>query len=104
MLDTDAGTGQVPLQMNNHGVFDRAVCLSLAMGCLGTRRKVPSASINVEADKDMLHVSKAILESEELDAIKTFDGEMRIWLGYAACGISELMPSAGLCRLASPSA
>ena len=84
MNDADAGTGQVPLQMNNHGLFDRAVCLSLAMGCLGTRRKVAATSIQVDADKDMLHVSKAILESEELDAIKTFDGEMRVWLAKRA--------------------
>jgi hypothetical protein len=84
MSEADAGTGQVPLPMNNHGIFDRAVCLSLAVGCLGTRRKVAAASIQVDADKDMLHVSKAILESKELDAIKTLDGEMRTWLGKRA--------------------
>jgi hypothetical protein len=80
------GTGQVPLPMNQngHGLLDRAVCLSMTVGCLGTRRKVPAASIQVEADKDMLFVSKAILESKELDAIKTLDGEMRAWLGKRA--------------------
>jgi hypothetical protein len=84
MIDADAGTGQVPLPMNNHGIFDRAICLSLTVGCLGTRRKVPATSVQVEADRDMLHVSKAILESKELDAIKTLDGELRTWLGTRA--------------------
>jgi hypothetical protein len=68
----------------NHGIFDRAICLSLTVGCLGTRRKVPATSVQVEADRDMLHVSKAILESKELDAIKTLDGELRTWLGKRA--------------------
>jgi hypothetical protein len=85
MSDTDAGTGQIPLPNGNgHGLLDRAVCLSLTVECLGTRRKVPASSVQVEADKDMLHVSKAILESKELDAIKTLDGEMRTWLGKRA--------------------
>jgi hypothetical protein len=84
MSEADTGTGQVPLPMNNHGIFDRAICLSLTVGCLGTRRKVPATSVQVEADRDMLHVSKAILESKELDAIKTLDGELRTWLGKRA--------------------
>lgn len=85
MPNEQTGGAQMPLPTsNNHGLFDRAVCLSLAVGCLGTRRKVSSSSIQVEADKDMLHVSKAILESEQLDAIKTLDGEMRSWLAKRA--------------------
>ncbi|MDI7266605.1 MAG: DUF3150 domain-containing protein [Myxococcota bacterium] len=86
MPNDETGAGQVPLPMkaNGHGLLDRAVCLSITVGCLGTRRKVPSASVEVEADKTMLHVSKAILESKELDAIKTLDGEMRTWLGKRA--------------------
>lgn len=86
MTEAAAGTGQVPLPMNGngHGLLDRAVCLSLAVGCLGTRRKVSSSNIQVDADKDLLHVSKAILESDELDAIKTLDGEMRAWLAKRA--------------------
>jgi hypothetical protein len=84
MSEADTGTGQVPLPTSSHGVFDRAVVLSLTIACLGTRRKVPATSVQVDADKDMLHVSKAILESDELDAIKTLDGEMRTWLGKRA--------------------
>ncbi len=85
MSNDQAGAAQVPLPMEkSHGLFDRAVCLSLTMGCLGTRRKVAAASIQVDADKDLLHVSKAILESKELDAIKTLDGEVRAWLGKRA--------------------
>ncbi|MBN1772533.1 MAG: hypothetical protein JXB32_14785 [Deltaproteobacteria bacterium] len=84
MSDNGNGSGQVPLPMNDRGIFDRAVCLSLTVGCLGVRRKVPAASIQVDADKDLLHVSKAILESKELDTIKTLDGELRTWLAKRA--------------------
>jgi hypothetical protein len=84
MTETDSGTAQAPLPAPDHGLFERAVCLSLTVGCLGTRRKIPATSVQVEADRDMLHVSKAILESKELDAIKTLDGELRTWLGKRA--------------------
>lgn len=79
------GNGQVPLpEPEAAGLFDRAVVLVLGIGCLGTRRKISTAAVQVDADKTMLHLGKEILEAAELDAIKSFDGELRTWVGKKA--------------------
>lgn len=49
--------------------FDRTVLLSLTVRLLGLMRKVDSDDVEVEADKSMLRISKAILECDEYDAI-----------------------------------
>jgi hypothetical protein len=61
-------------------LFDRAIILSLTMSCLGTRRKVSTTSIETDADKALLHVSKDILDSPELAAIHHLDGSIRKYL------------------------
>ena len=61
-------------------IFDRAVLLSLTIKTLGTKRKVQSSEVEVEADKSYIHVSKDILKSELLEDIKKFDGRIRTWL------------------------
>jgi hypothetical protein len=62
-------------------IMDRAVCLSVELHRLGTRRRVASTEIQTDADSDMIHVSKEILESDTLEEIKRMDGEIR---GYVA--------------------
>lgn len=73
---TVASTEQDPQQ----SLFDRAIILSLTMSCLGTRRKVSTTSIETDADKALLHVSKDILDSPELAAIHHLDGSIRKYL------------------------
>jgi hypothetical protein len=63
-----------------NNLFDKAVLLSVTIGSLGTRRKVNSSAVEVDADKDMISVSKAILDSELFDAIRKFDGKTRGWI------------------------
>jgi hypothetical protein len=58
-------------------IMERAVCLSVELCRLGTRRKVASTEVQTDADPDAIHVSKEILESESLDEIKRLDGEIR---------------------------
>jgi hypothetical protein len=66
---------------------------------MGNTRKVSTAQIEADADKDLLRVSKHLLDSAELKAIGRFDGEIRRLL-YNIClpfeiGI-HLLPIAAL--------
>src|SRR5215469_12307661 len=63
-------------------IMDRCVCLSVELRRLGTRRRVASTQVQTDADSDMIHVSKEILESETLDAIKRLDGEIREYVNH----------------------
>lgn len=60
-------------------ITDRAVLLNLTLKKLGLRKKVSSDNdaITVDADRDMIGVSKAILDCVEYDAIKELDTEIR---------------------------
>ena len=66
---------------------------------MGNTRKVSTSQIEADADKDLLRVSKHLLDSAELKAIGRFDGEIRRFL-YGIClpfeiGI-HLLPVAAL--------
>lgn len=53
------------------------VNLKLRFGLLGNSRKVNTSQVTVDADKDQIRVSKHLLESKELDAIRQADGAIR---------------------------
>jgi hypothetical protein len=57
-----------------------AVCLSVKMGMLRTRRRIKSDQIETDADKSMVHVAKDIMESEQLHAVEQFHGQVRAYL------------------------
>ena len=65
-------------------IFESAVCLSVSLSRLGTRRKVSSSKVEVEADKDMIHVTKDIIQSKELKDIVRVDGEIKAFLRNVA--------------------
>lgn len=69
-------------------IFDRAVCLSLRLERLGTNRKMSIAELKPQTvtDAEMVNVSKKMLISEELDAIKKHDGAIRRWLETKVSG------------------
>lgn len=46
-----------------------AICLNLKFGRLGTRRKIRTSQIQTDADPEMVHVSKDILESDQLKQV-----------------------------------
>lgn len=69
--------------MNGAGeanIFERAVCLSVAIHGLGNRKKVSSAEVRVDTDKEWLHVSKDLLEADSFEAIKTLDAKLKAFL------------------------
>jgi hypothetical protein len=59
-------------------LFDRAVAIVLDSTCLGTSRKVATGAVDTkDADPTLIKVSKTILESKTLDAIRSLQGDTR---------------------------
>ena len=62
----------------------KTVFVKLHLGLLGNTRKVSSAQVEVDAVKNSIHISKSLLDSPELEAIRRLDGEIRRYL-YSIC-------------------
>lgn len=69
----------MPVATGNR-IQDNAVMLYISMSRLRTRRKVASSSIQSDIDASMLHVSKDILESDELKMVGIFDSAIKTWV------------------------
>lgn len=70
--------------MPQPNILEKVLWLAVRLQRPGNRRKVPSALFTVPADKDLIHVSKRLLDSPELKAIEQLDGEIRKYL-YSRC-------------------
>jgi len=64
----------------NDSPFENAMALRLELCCFGTSRRGVMGEIKTDADKGMLRLGKAIVESAALDAIHSADGAIRRWL------------------------
>ena len=62
----------------------QTVFIKVHLGLLGNTRKVSSSQVEVDADKALIRVSKTLLDSPELQAIRTLDGDIRHFL-YDMC-------------------
>ena len=62
----------------------KTVFIKLHLGLLGNSRKVSSSQVEVDADKELIRVAKTLLDSPELQAISTLDGDVRRFL-YDTC-------------------
>lgn len=62
----------------------KTVLLRVRFGLLGNSRKISNSVISADADKKLLRASKQLLDSPELKAIKSLDGEMRQYI-YSRC-------------------
>lgn len=58
----------------------QAVCIQLTLSSIGNRRQVNSSSIDTDADKTLLRVSKQLYDCPEYKAIGTLDGEIRRYM------------------------
>jgi hypothetical protein len=65
-------------------IAETSVFLRLKFGLLGNSRKISNSAVEVDADKNLIRVSKKLLESKELDAIRSLDGEIRKYI-YNHC-------------------
>jgi hypothetical protein len=93
-----------PITIQDSGVdlARKTVFIKVRLSTIGNTRKVSTSLVEVDADKDLLRVSKHLLDSAELKAIGRFDGEIRRYL-YNIClpfevGI-HLLPVAALERV-----
>jgi hypothetical protein len=88
-------------------VFENSVAIVLSFSRLGTARKVKksqvaeksegiAADVVVDADTDMVHVGRDIIDSDELRAIASFDGAVRLWI-EARCLPSSLFKAGVKC-------
>lgn len=62
----------------------KTVCIKVRLSTMGNSRKVSTSQIEADADKDLLRVTKHLVDSAELKAIGRFDGEIRRFL-YNIC-------------------
>src|SRR6266478_1568839 len=65
-------------------VAKKTVCIKVRVSTMGKTRKVSTTQLETDADKDLLRVSKRLVDSAELKAITRFDGEIRRFL-YNIC-------------------
>ena len=100
-MNGNGGDNPIPVPIQNPGVdlARKTVCIKVRLSTMGNTRKVSTSQIEADADKDLLRVSKHLLDSAELKAIGRFDGEIRRYL-YNLClpfeiGI-HLLPVAAL--------
>ena len=74
----------VTLETAGEDLARKTVFVKLHLGLLGNSRKVSSAQVEVDADKNLIRVSKTLLDSPELQAIRRLDGDLRRYL-YNMC-------------------
>lgn len=75
-----------------------AICLSLKFSKLGTRRKIRTSEVQTDADPEMVHVSKDILESDALKTVTTYRGDIKRFIN-ARCLPSPFRSGVYLIRL-----
>jgi hypothetical protein len=61
-------------------ILENTVLLNLTISSPGNTRKVDTSHVEVDADRDMLKLSKELWKSSEYDAIKSLMGEARRWV------------------------
>lgn len=61
-------------------IAERTVCLQLSIGRPGTRAKVDPDLFETDADMSMLHISKDIFDSTELQNVRRLDGQARAYI------------------------
>jgi hypothetical protein len=74
----------VDIQEPGADLARKTVFIKLHLGLLGNSRKVSSSQVEVDADKALIRVSKNLLDSLELQAIRSLDGDIRRYL-YDTC-------------------
>jgi hypothetical protein len=68
-------TSKIKSKTRNLNVMDKAIILKLEFHRPGNQRKLKADQYTVDADKDMVHATKQLLDSDELKAVAKFDSE-----------------------------
>jgi hypothetical protein len=72
------------VQSSENELAKQTVFIKVHLGLLGNTRKVSPSQVEVDADKALIRVSKTLLDSPELQAVRTLDGDVRHFL-YDMC-------------------
>lgn len=67
-------------QIQATSIAEKAICLNVNFRSLGITRKVDSSEVTVDADKEMISVTKKLFQSDEFAAIKHRDGQTKQYL------------------------
>lgn len=65
---------------HSKGLFEKTVGLSLSVSRVGNRKKVDASRIHTDADRNLIGVSKKLLDCKEMEAIAQRDREFRKYL------------------------
>jgi hypothetical protein len=68
------------VENNAQDLAQKTVCVKVRLGLLGNTRKVGASNIEVDADKELIRVTKVLIDSEELRMIGRLDGQLRRYL------------------------
>ena len=82
---------------NGNVLTQSSVLLALHLGRLGNTRRVDPNAVEVDADRDMVHVSKVLVDAPEYRVIATFDHQVRTHIYQRSLPIMTL--KAGIYRL-----
>src|ERR1017187_9976946 len=69
---------------DNSSIVEKTVFLSTSYGMMGNSKKVSNSIMNGAANTRILKIQKTLLDSKELEAIRSSDGKMRNYL-YNVC-------------------
>lgn len=69
---------------------ENVYCISVNVRRLGIRKRVSAEQVGTDADREMLHVSKDVLQCPEYEAILSLDGKIRSNLRRKTAGNSYL--------------
>jgi hypothetical protein len=72
------------VQSSDNELAKQTVFIKVHLGLLGNTRKVSTSQVEVDADKALIRVSKTLLDSPELQAIRALDGDVCHFL-YDMC-------------------
>ncbi len=95
--DPTEDTDQSPAEDENpvldiSDITQKTIFLQVRYGSIGNTRKVPGSQVlDTEADVSFLRVSKTLLESDELEAIRHHDSALRKYLGNVCLPYSQLV-------------
>jgi hypothetical protein len=90
-------TGTRTRQPKSKNLDDVSVILNLQVSKIGNAAQVPTALVEIKADRDRIRVIEDLLRSEELKAISRWVGQARNWLYTRA--ITSPYLRAGMLRL-----
>jgi hypothetical protein len=68
------------VQSSDNELAKQTVFIKVHLGLLGNTRKVSPSQVEVDADKALFRVSKTLLDSPELQAVRALDGDVRHFL------------------------